>query len=225
MTRICVVVEGRTERAFISGVLAPLLGRRGVYIAARLIGTREHQGGGVTIHRLKKDILRFLQQDRESVCSTMFDYYGLAADFPGKDRIAANQSTSMKAEIIEAGLQDEIAREMSSSFDSRRFIPYVQMHEFEGLLFSDPASLAASLRNPGSEEQFRDIRRAFGSPEDINDEYETCPSRRIMNIHPRYDKPTGGVIAAHAIGLEKMREECPHFSDWIGRLESLGNKA
>jgi len=225
MTRICVAVEGRTERAFISGVLAPLLGRRGVYITAHLIGTRGHQGGGVTILRLKKDVLRFLLQDKESACSTMFDYYGLASDFPGKDRIAANQSTSMKAEIIETALRGEIEREMGSSFDSRRFIPYVQMHEFEGLLFSDPVSLAASLRNPGSEEQFRDIRRAFGSPEDINDEYETCPSRRIMNIHPRYDKPTGGVIAAHAIGLEKMRAECPHFSAWVAKLESLGDKA
>jgi len=225
MTRIHVVVEGRTECAFIKGVLARLFWGCGVYIVAHLIGARGHQGGAVTFLRLKNDVLRFLRQDRESVCSTMFDYYGLAPDFPGKDRIVANQSTSMKAEIIETALRDEIAREMGSSFDPRRFIPYVQMHEFEGLLFSDPASLAASLPNPGSEEQFRGIRGAFESPEDINDEYETSPSRRIMNVHPRYDKTTDGIIAAKAIGVDTMRKECPHFSAWVAKLESLGDKA
>jgi hypothetical protein len=226
MTRVYIVAEGQTEQAFISAVLAPFLGQCGVHVAARLVGPRGRGGGNVTIHRLRKDICRFLLQEERSVCSTMFDYYGLAPDFPGKDRIAANQSTAAKAETIETALRDEIAREMDSSFDCRRFIPYVQMHEFEGLLFSDPAALAHSLGNAELQTVFREIRegRGIGTPEDINDGRETCPSRRIEKVC-RYDKPASGIAAAKAIGLEKMREECPHFSAWVAKLESLGDKA
>jgi hypothetical protein len=223
VTRVCIVAEGQTERAFVSSILAPSMAERGVYVTAQLIGSRGHRGGNVGMQRLKRDIVCLLRQDRESICSTMFDYYGLAPDFPGKSQSDARRNATTKAEAVEAALRDAVQREMGSSFDPRRFVPYVQMHEFEGLLFSDPVLLAGSLNRPESERQFREIREFFESPEDINDGYETCPSRRIMGVHSRYDKPAGGMIAAKAIGLRKMREECPHFAAWLTKLGSLGS--
>ncbi len=52
---------------------------------------------------------------------------------------------------------------------ARRFLPYVQMYEFEGLLFSDPAKLAQGLGEADLEADFAKIRAGFPTPEEIND--------------------------------------------------------
>jgi hypothetical protein len=95
------------------------------------------------------------------------------------------------------------------------------MHEFEALLFSDPEKLAASLYRPELAEQFASIRNGFASPEEINDSLESAPSKRILKLYPRYEKPLGGALAAIEIGLETMRSECQHFNDWLSRLERI----
>lgn len=62
-------------------------------------------------------------------------------------------------------------------------------------------------------------RSAFGTPEDINDSPETAPSKRIQRLVPHYEKPLHGILAFLDIGLQKVRDECPHFAQWIRRLE------
>jgi Domain of unknown function (DUF4276) len=103
----------------------------------------------------------------------------------------------------------------------RRFVPYVQMYEFEGLLFSDCIELALAIGQPGLVREFRQIRNLFDSPEDINDSPITAPSKRIANLYPVYDKPVHGSLAALGIGLAKIREECSLFDDWLQQLEKL----
>ncbi len=44
---------------------------------------------------------------------------------------------------------------MRGSFDPRRFIPYIVMHEFEALLFSDCDGFARGVRVPISRRAFR----------------------------------------------------------------------
>ncbi len=61
----------------------------------------------------------------------------------------------------------------------RRFIPYIQMYEFEALLFSDPAKLALAIDSPKQGLIFKKIREQFDSPEAINDSAQTSPSKRI----------------------------------------------
>ena len=103
----------------------------------------------------------------------------------------------------------------------RRFIPYVQMHEFEGLLFSNPSQLAYALRRQDLAQQFWAIRKDFETPEHIDDSPVTAPSKRIQNLFPRYRKVQMGETAAKAIGLRKIRQQCPLFNAWLDKLEKL----
>jgi hypothetical protein len=36
-----------------------------------------------------------------------------------------------------------------------------------------------------------------------------------------YQKVNDGGLIAMKIGLDLMRAECPHFNQWIGKLEAL----
>ncbi len=103
----------------------------------------------------------------------------------------------------------------------RRFIPYVQMHEFEGLLFSDADAFAKGLNQTGLELSFRQIRDQFATPEDINDSPITAPSKRIKAAFSQYDKVLHGSLAALEIGLPSIRQQCPLFNGWLTTLEVL----
>lgn len=111
--------------------------------------------------------------------------------------------------------------EVGHGFKRVRFVPFVVMHEFEGLLFSDCARFSSSIGRPDLEPRFRAIRDEFESPEEINDSPDTAPSKRVEELVPGYDKPLLGTLAVLEIGLARIRQECPHFNDWIKQLESL----
>jgi hypothetical protein len=96
------------------------------------------------------------------------------------------------------------------------------MHEFEALLFSDPQRFAQGIERRDLAAEFLAIREEFESPEDINDSADTAPSKRIMKLLPRYQKPLFGPLAVMEIGLSVIRKECHHFNNWLERLESLG---
>jgi hypothetical protein len=112
-------------------------------------------------------------------------------------------------------------RRDGDDFDPQRFVPYVVMHEFEGLLFSDCDALARGVGNRSLSHALHEIREEFDSPEEINDSPQTAPSKRIKLLLPNYDKPLFGNVAALEIGLAKIREQCPHFGQWLTTLESL----
>ncbi len=116
---------------------------------------------------------------------------------------------------------NDVAREMGPGFNSLRFVPFVLMHEFEALLFSDCAKLGEVLGAADKNREFQRIRDQFRSPEEINDSVDTAPSKRISALVPRYDKVLDGVDAAQRIGLERIRVECTHFDSWLTRLELL----
>ena len=102
-----------------------------------------------------------------------------------------------------------------------RFVPYLQLHEYEGLLFSDPVEFAKGISLPSLAQPFERVRRDFQTPEDINDDVNTAPSKRVLRLYPSYRKPLDGTRAAKAVGIDTMRRECPHFRDWVERLEAL----
>jgi len=118
-------------------------------------------------------------------------------------------------------LAADISAEMGGSFDLKRFIPFVVMHEFEGLLFSDCGGFSKGIAKPDLEPAFQQIRDAFQSPEEINDSPATHPSKRVETLVPNYEKPLLGTLAILEIGLAKLRNQCPHFSQWLENLECL----
>ena len=110
---------------------------------------------------------------------------------------------------------------MGAGFDSRRFAPFVVMHEFEGLLFSDCTAFSRGISRPDLEADFQKIREQFATPEEIDDSPETAPSKRIEALVQGYEKPLLGVLAVLEIGLNRIRAQCPHFDGWLKKLESL----
>jgi hypothetical protein len=216
--RVLVVVEEQTERAFVKDVLATTFWPRQIYMSAVVLGQRKHKGGRPTYARLRPDIISQLKQDCNAYCSTMLDFYGLGGDFPGKP-LPTGLSSIQKVERIEQVIKQDICRQIPDA--EVRFIPYLQLHEYEALLFSDTAAFARAIKKQGLEHQLKNVRDSFATPEDIDDGSNTAPSKRVQGIYPPYKKVIEGTLAAQAVGIDAMRQECPHFRNWLERLEAI----
>ena len=219
MSRVRILVEGQTEETFVNDVLSPHLNQMGIYPYAFLFRGR---GGILAYQRARREILNSLKEDSELTCTTMVDFYGMPTDWPGRNESQSCRNYQDKAQRIEQALSGDIIAQMGDSWNPVRFIPYVQMHEFEALLFSDTSVLAASDSRVSA--QLQRVLQSFSCPEEINDDYDTCPSRRIGQHIDNYVKTVDGIIAARNIGLAKMRQECPHFDEWITKIENIGNQ-
>jgi hypothetical protein len=216
-----VVVEGQTEEAFVQDVLAETLWSYQVYLIPIILGVPGHKGGRTSYARLRKDVLVQLKQDRAAYCSTMLDFYGLGRGFPGTP-LPAHLSSREKVAHLEDAVRTDICEQIPDLRPDVRFLPYIQLHEYEGLLFSDPTIFATSLRQPHLAHRFREMRDDFETPEDINNDPETAPSKRVAQVYPSYRKVLDGTLAARAIGIATMRQECPHFREWLAQLQALG---
>jgi hypothetical protein len=211
--RLAITVEGESEEDFVNQVLAPYLYDFEVYSTPRLAGEarrRSRRGGNVSIERVASDLATNYHS---------FDFVTSLVDFYGfKDK------GTRTVEQLEVDIAKEVEKRLQSNWDERKVISYVQRHEFEGLLFSQVSGFRSVL---GAEEsvlgKIERIRAQFSTPEDINDNPDTAPSKRITQIIPRYNKRVNGPPIAQAIGLTTIRRECPRFNRWVARLESLVN--
>ena len=95
------------------------------------------------------------------------------------------------------------------------------VHEFEALLFAGPEKFAAWIDDQWPVESLNKIVSAHKTPEHINDSPNTAPSKRIAELMPQYQKTLHGPLIAADIGLNVMRQACPHFNGWLLRLEQL----
>jgi hypothetical protein len=228
MARLLIHVEGQTEEGFVNEVLRDHLVNRGYEsVSARIVGNsrlKRRRGGIRPWPSVRKDIVHHLRQDLGCIATTMVDFYGLPKHgdgaWPGR-AAATGQATHRKAVCVEKALLKNVAETMGGDFDPNRFVPFVMMHEFEGLLFSDCEAFGRGIGRPNLEQSFRQVREAFETPEDINDSPITAPSKRVEDIVPGYEKPFLGILAILEIGLDTIRAECPHFASWMAKLESL----
>ena len=211
MIRLAIVVEGRTEEEFVKTVLADYLGDRGVEPSPILLGVGRSgpRGGNVSIPRLVSDMAK-LSYSFDAV-SSLVDFYG----FRGKK--------SMSVEELEQEIGKRLKRRLATLWREDRALPYVQKHEFEGLLFSDVGAFSVSINaTAGVVDRLRQIRSDFPTPEDINDNAHTAPSKRIKQQIQGYQKVQHGPLIAQATGIDRMLAECPRFCNWVQTLESLG---
>lgn len=227
MSRLLIHVEGETEETFVNEVLGPYLYSRGYSrVSARLMGNarqRDRRGGIRPWVTVKEDIVTHLREDPQSLASCMVDYYALPQTaeraWPGR-QLAGSLPFPQKAPVIQEALLAEICSEMGNNFDPRRFLPYVMMHEFEALLFSDCELFARGIGRQDLAPRFQQIRNGFETPEEIDDSPATAPSKRVLALVPGYEKPLMGALAVLEIGLDAIRAQCPHFRSWIERLEA-----
>jgi hypothetical protein len=224
MKRLYFTVEGQTEKKFVDEVLVPHLADFDVMVfSPRLTGprarsTRHIPRGGMmnSFAPILRDIRNWLARDANSDArfTMMVDYYDLPHDFP---RYTESKKKPSPLESI-SFLEQSLATELGDS----RFVPYLQLHEFESLVLCDPAR----IRNlyPTTDAQLRDLIETcatFPTPEDINGGQHSHPKYRIKKVFSDYHELTAGHTLAAEIGLATLRERCPHFGAWLTRLEGL----
>lgn len=221
--RLHFIVEGQTEETFVRNTLVPHLAGRSIWADARCVQTSRRRGkkyrGGLSHYaQVRKDIRNWTKQDRNPDVrfTTMFDLYALPRDFPGYD--AATQSADPLQRA--AALEDALAQDI----DDGRFVPYIQVHEFEALLLADPAKLDSQFPDDADAIlRLAETASRYQSPEHIDDGSDTAPSKRIIREIPAYEgqKAFAGPLVAERIGLYTLRAQCLHFGSWIDSLEAL----
>lgn len=219
-----IVVEGQTEETFVKQILIPHLSNFSVDASTRLLTTKElahytYDGGLSSYAQAKRDInlsLRADQDDRTRV-TTMFDLYRLRNDFPGFCVAASHSDPYRRVQILEDALAEKI--------DDDRFIPYIQLHEFEALLLSDPRKFESWFDNcMDGITRLEEMVTTFESPEHVND--DEPPSKRLGRelLNYKHFKTAAGPIVAERIGLPTMRSKCKHFASWLAKLEKLATE-
>jgi len=217
---VVAIVEGRSEQIFVEALLQPYLAQKMIFIVATQVTKPGQKGGDVKFDRVKKDLGIHLKQRSDTYVTTFIDYYG-TKEWPGIDEIPSNLQPEQIAKYLNHKTKIAVNALFTEQQSERRFIPYMSIHEFEALLFSDSAILAKTLRI--EEEKITNIIEQYGEPESINNSVQTAPSKRLdrWSKNGKFPKTTKGISIATEIGMEKMRAKCPIFNAWISGFESL----
>lgn len=218
MKRIIIVCEGPTEIEFCRTVLYPYFFAKSIYIQTPLI--KKSGGGIVPWLALSKQIRNHLLQDGSAIVTTFIDYYGIPAkfDFPCWAEASMIADKQERMLTLENGMKQSIEDSIR-----HRFIPYIQLHEFEGLLFCEMETFDQLI----PQEDLLDKPELISTiqnnpnPELINDTPDNAPSYRLKRLIRGYNKIVYGALLAENIGLERLRIKCPRFNQWITNLESI----
>ena len=197
--RVVVVTEGDTEYDFVQRVLRSELKNADVI-------ARNMRGGSISVPYVLKYI-RPLLYDKFDCITTMVDFYKFAN--PGRGNSADDMQRKLAAEV-----------EQSNRGSRTVFLPYVQKHEFEALLFADRTAMSKCLDLSAA--QHKKLNAIKGKPEDIN--HDAPPSVRILGIHGGYEKVINGVDIVQEIGLVKIAHECPRFGEWLAKLRKIAEQ-
>ncbi len=226
MIRLHMVVEGQTEETFVNRVLSYHLGQYTISVDARQVETSRRRTriyrGGFDRSRgylqARKDLALWMQEDQNADAhfTTMFDLYALPTDFPGYDKSSRCATPYQRVAVLEKALEQDVRHP--------RFIAYIQLHEFEALLLTDPAKFDWEfLQNERAIQNLTQMAALFDTPELINSDPEKAPSKRIIKEIPEYAgrKSSAGPVIAEKIGIPAIRARCHHFDTWLKRLEAL----
>ena len=225
MVRVVAVVEGPTEQAFIQRVLAPHLSTRDVQISGRIIGEPGHKGGNIKLERVARDVSILLRQETVTFVTTLIDRYGLGAGWPVIDPAGPDAMPERSLMLLCEAMRNKIREQIGAELLATRFLPYVQFHETEAFLFVEPAVSARLMGNEARSRQLLKESESFATPEHINNDKTSAPSKRIQKHFPAYQKGRG--LNAHlpmiceAVGISDIRQACPLFDGWLLQLESL----
>ena len=223
MIDVLIVCEGQTEQRFVGDVLAPFLAERSVLVSPRIIPTsRRGKGGALTRTRVLRYLRNTLRERGDTYVTTLFDLYGVTADFPGNTTAAKLTDPIARAIAIEREFGQAVVNEARCR--PQRFVPHIQPYEFESLLFSDVARFAEV--EPDWQryiDTLQDARRSAATPEHINEGDDTHPAARLTTLlhSTKYRKALHGAAVSARIGIGRIRAECQHFGKWLERLEAL----
>lgn len=225
---IHVLCEGPTEQGFVEEVLRPYLLEKGVTSVKSIIVLTNKElnaRGGMSSYthvRLDLNLMRMMNSDsnyEKHIFTTMFDLYALPGDFPGYEEADAIVEPYARVNSLE--------QSFANAVNDSRFIPYIQLHEFEALLFCGIEHIVKIYPKckKTCEQLTKDLQKV-GNPELIDNGPTTAPSKRIIKAIEgskkyKYNKPTTGKSVTKEIGIDELRAKCPHFNEWIELLINI----
>lgn len=222
-----VLCEGATEELFVKRVLKEHLAVHGIVVKTRLLQTNRRlnvRGGILSYPQVRGDLHLWFRENlarksEEHHYTTMIDLYALPYDFPAYRDAAQIRDAYLRVEKLEEALQEDV--------DMSGFIPYIQLHEYEALVFCGLEFLPDYY--PKAVSVVKNLRKALekfsGNPELLDGGRETSPSRRLIkelaDARCHYEKTKAGVEIVLRVGLSALRERCRHFDMWVRRLEEI----
>ncbi len=230
MIRVNVVAEGQSEMYFVQKMLSvyPFSIMKNIEMYSRAVLTSkdqktgyEYRGGLKDYKKPKRDIIQWLKESPNTYVTTMFDLYRLPNEFPGYQEAMVQQNHYESVSILERELKKDILLELPN-INPNRFIPYIQLHEFEALFFVELNKLKIFYLGEGNHSKIDQlIHDVEGmNPELINHGANTAPSKRLKNTIP-YAKGDDAVLVLQEIGITAMLNTCQHFSAWVNQLLNL----
>ncbi len=222
MKKIFIVTEGQSETNFVNKIMVPFFADRCTLIPNTVITKTDsrhgkiHKGGVVNYAQIRNTLCKTLataSKNKNSYVTTMFDLYGLPADVPGATDAQKVTDPYGKVEFIEREIQ------RAEGYDGTFFFPYIELHEFEAMIFSDITKLEEVYFDYDLT-ALKECAKLQSNPELINDGVETSPSKRIVNCINCFDKANVGVDVMGKIGIENIANKCRHFGEWIKQLEA-----
>ena len=215
MKNVYIYCEGQTEESFINKVLAPYLANMNIWVrpivcTTKITPTQRYKGGVSDYKKIKKELQLICRQHHNEIVTTMFDYYAMPVNTPLID--CADPDIYSCIEKIESAIKQDIGLP-NCCFN-------LSLHEFEGLLFSNPASFGL-IADADIVQRVQEIKDSARTPEHINNSPETAPSKRLQALIPGYAKVKNGSILSQDMGIDVIMENCKHFSDWINKIIAL----
>jgi len=216
---VMAIVEGKTEQIFVEQILQTYLADKQIYINATQVSKPGQKGGDVHFDKVKRDLGNHLKQRTDTYITTIIDYYGIKA-WPGLDHIPPQATPEQIAQTINAATKKEVEKLFSAQQADKRFIPYISVHEFEALLFSDSNILATELGI--NQADIDAVITKYGEPEAINNNPQTAPSKRLDHwSNGKFLKTVTGITIAQKITIPQIREKCRLFDAWLRAFEEL----
>jgi Domain of unknown function (DUF4276) len=217
MDRCRLLVEGQTEETFANRTLVPHLFSLGFHdVSVTVVETKRTArgkfSGGLSNWAKPQSDIRSLVKDSGALVTTLIDFYGLPFDVPGVSTLQAGWNARQRVKHVEDAMSDAIG--------NQNFLPHLVLHEIEALLYADPAAVEAHFNDPAVRRlMLADLAECF-EPELVNDGPNTAPSKRIIKHRPGYVKSSDGPAILADIGLPSIRRACPHFHEWLLRVEA-----
>jgi len=183
------------------------------------------KGGGSSYEYYKNHLYKLRQQFKNQenyYFSTMIDFYALPKDFPKLEESKKINDRYSQIEFLEDAFINDIK--------FQNFIPYLQMHEFETLLFCDIQAIVDHYFDLDNGKLYHTITKdikSYKNIEMINSSEHNAPSKRL-------DRYTDGdycnrkVSSSYAIlkniDIEVLKKKCNHFSSWLFQIEAKLHK-
>lgn len=227
MKNLHFIVEGSSEETFVNDVMIKHFASFNIFVSVRKIRTgwdrinnKPAKGGLLKYIKFKNDVIRWIESDKgrpNTYYTSFIDLYAFPKDelSPYTKEIQRIVDPYQRIRALESAIAIDINHPC--------FIPYVQLYEFETLIMVDPDRLLTMYPNEQTA-----IKRLKGeivnlNPEEINESIQTAPSKRIIKYISEYEgqKAQVGPLVAEDIGLSQLRNKCPHFNEWIMKLENI----